>query len=432
MKTAKIKNRQKLGMLVVTMVLVLLMTLIAGIFTGCGKNAGGGLDGTESSGTNADGSAGGGKGRFIESKVALPEEINSILQFKALSDGTLEIVGQDADYGIYVAKSSDGGGSWETTPLEDISYSNVAVAEDGTVAFLDYTENGLCPVTIVDADGSTHTFSIEMPAEDAFVSVAAFDSNKQLIIRDTEGGLYGIDCTDGSKTVTFEIDEDTYIPYFDVVGTNCYIVTSDKVLCYDTATGKETDELTALTEQICSDDNLVYRNSDTGLPVTFAKAEKDNSIIFADYKGIFHYTTGGAVVEELVQGEQTALSNSGAIFYGVYMQDETHLFVAGNNGMEGALYSYTYDADASANLNQELNIYALQDSDTLRQAVNIFRQEYADIYVNLEIGMTDDNGVTLEDALKTLSTDILAGNGPDVLILDGMPVDSYDNIMCQL
>lgn len=385
MKTAKIKNRQKRSMLGVTVILLLLMTLTAGIFTGCGKNTARSTDGTESNSAGGNGSAGSGKGRFIESKVALPEEINSILQFKALSDGTLEVVGQDADYSIYVAKSSDGGGSWETTPLEDISYGDVAVAEDGTVAFLDYTENGLCPVTIVDADGSTHTFSIEMPAEDAVVSVAAFDSNKQLIVRDTLGGLYGIDCTDGSKTVTFEIDEDTYIPYFDVVGTNCYIVTSDKVLCYDTTTGKETDELIALTEQICSDDNLVYRNTDTGLPVTFAKAENDNSIIFADYKGIFHYTTGGAVVEELVQGEQTALSNSGAIFYGVYMQD----------------------------------------SDTLRQAVIIFRQEYADIYVNLEIGMTDDNGVTLEDALKTLSTDILAGNGPDVLILDGMPVDSY-------
>lgn len=37
MKTAKIKNRQKLGMLVVTMVLVLLITLIAGMLTGCGK-----------------------------------------------------------------------------------------------------------------------------------------------------------------------------------------------------------------------------------------------------------------------------------------------------------------------------------------------------------------------------------------------------------
>ena len=109
MKNAKIKNRQKRNMLGVTVILLLLVTLTAGIFTGCGKNAGGGVDGTESSGTNADGSAGGGKGRFIESKVALPEEINSILQFKALSDGTLEVVGQDADYSIYVAKSSDGG-----------------------------------------------------------------------------------------------------------------------------------------------------------------------------------------------------------------------------------------------------------------------------------------------------------------------------------
>ena len=47
-------------------------------------------------------------------------------------------------------------------------------------------------------------FRLEMPAEDAFVSVAAFDSNKQLIVRAIQrGGLYGIDCTDGNKTVTF-------------------------------------------------------------------------------------------------------------------------------------------------------------------------------------------------------------------------------------
>ena len=91
-------------MLVVTMVLVLLMTLIAGMLTGCGKNTARSTDGTESNSAGGNGSAGSGKGRFIESKVALPEEINSILQFKALSDGTLEIVGQDADYSIYVVK----------------------------------------------------------------------------------------------------------------------------------------------------------------------------------------------------------------------------------------------------------------------------------------------------------------------------------------
>ena len=70
MKNAKIKNRQKLSMSVVTMVLVLLMTLIAGMFTSCGKNTDGSTDGTESNSAGGNGSAGGGKGRFIESKVA--------------------------------------------------------------------------------------------------------------------------------------------------------------------------------------------------------------------------------------------------------------------------------------------------------------------------------------------------------------------------
>ena len=56
MKNAKIKNRQKLSMSVVTMVLVLLMTLIAGMLTGCGKNTARSTDGTESNSTGCNGS----------------------------------------------------------------------------------------------------------------------------------------------------------------------------------------------------------------------------------------------------------------------------------------------------------------------------------------------------------------------------------------
>lgn len=418
MKNSQRNNIQKRSRLCVTA--VLLITLFAGLLTGCGKNTDAGTNGTESSGSTQ-----GGKGRFIESKVTLPEEISNIEKFRELQDGTLELFGYDADYSIYLAKSSDGGESWETKQLEDAAYNLVEIATDGTLAIIDYPENGVCPFTIVNPDGTSYSLSFAMPVEDSIVSVAAFDSNKQLIILDTAGSMYGINCTDGSKTVTFETDEDSYIPYFNVVGTNCFVITKEKVLLFDTTTGKEMGEQTALTDLICSDDNLIYRNTDKGLPVCFSEGKDADSVILANYKGIFHYTINGTVVEELIPGDQTAFSNSGAVFYGVCMQDEAHLFVAGNDGMERVLYSYIYDPEASAKLNQELNIYALQDTDTLRQAVNIYRQEHSDIYVNLEIGMTEDNGVTVEDALKTLSTDILAGNGPDVLILDGMPVDSY-------
>ena len=421
MKNSQRNNIQKRSRLCVTAVLLLLMTLFAGLLTGCGKNTDAGTDGTESSGSGAEG----GKGRFIESKVTLPEEISNIEKIRELPDGTLELFGYDADYSIYLAKSSDGGENWETKQLEDAAYNLVEIADDGTLAIIDYPENGVCPFTIVNPDGTSYSLSFTTPVEDSTVSVAAFDSNKQLIILDTAGSMYGINCTDGSKTVTFEIDEDSYTPYFNVVGTNCFVVTKEKVLLFNTTTGKEIGEQTALTDLICSDDNLIYRNTDNGLPVCFSEGKDVDSVILANYKGIFHYTINGTVVEELIPGDQTAFGNSGAVFYGVCMQDETHLFVAGNDGIERALYSYTYDPDASAKLNQELNIYALQDTDTLRQAISIYRQEHTDTYVNLEIGMTEDNGVALEDALKTLSTDILAGNGPDVLILDGMPVDSY-------
>lgn len=244
MRNSQRNNIQKPSRLCVTAVLLLLMTLFAGLLTGCGKNTGAGTDGTESPGSNAEG----GKGRFIESKVTLPEEISNIEKFRELPDGTLELFGYDADYSIYLAKSSDGGENWETKQLEDAAYNLVEIADDGTLAIIDYPENGVCPFTIVNPDGTSYSLSFAMPVEDSTVLVAAFDSNKQLIILDTVGSMYGINCTDGSITVTFEIDEDSYTPYFNVVGTNCFVVTKEKVLLFDTITGKEMGEQSALTD----------------------------------------------------------------------------------------------------------------------------------------------------------------------------------------
>ena len=33
--------------------------------------------------------------------------------------------------------------------------------------------------------------------------------------------------------------------------------------------------------------------------------------------------------------------------------------------------------------------------------------------------------LTAEDAIKALNTEIMAGNGPDVIMLDGLPIESY-------
>lgn len=45
--------------------------------------------------------------------------------------------------------------------------------------------------------------------------------------------------------------------------------------------------------------------------------------------------------------------------------------------------------------------------------------------MNYEVGMPQNSSVTKEDAIKNLNTEVLSGDGPDVLIMDGLPMDSF-------
>ena len=59
------------------------------------------------------------------------------------------------------------------------------------------------------------------------------------------------------------------------------------------------------------------------------------------------------------------------------------------------------------------------------QAISLFRKKNPDVFVKQEVGILGEYGVTKEDAIKNLNTKLLAGEGPDILLLDGMPMDSY-------
>ena len=71
------------------------------------------------------------------------------------------------------------------------------------------------------------------------------------------------------------------------------------------------------------------------------------------------------------------------------------------------------------------SVYSLEENSGIRQAVVMFQKKYPDIYLTLETGMSGNDGVTRTDALKTLNTEIMAGKGPDILILDGISSETY-------
>ena len=176
-------------------------------------------------------------------------------------------------------------------------------------------------------------------------------------------------------------------------------------------------------------DAVIEENTDSSYvqgDKTMVFDSSGDDIFYANHQGIYHYNTGGSVTEQMVNGKLNSLGNPNVSFRKLFhINEETFLLWAKDESDQDVLLRYAYSADAPTVPDKELTVYALEDSSEIRQVISAFQKEHDDIYVDLNIGCSGDDTVTVDDALRTLNSDIMAGEGPDVIILDGMPVDNY-------
>lgn len=155
---------------------------------------------------------------------------------------------------------------------------------------------------------------------------------------------------------------------------------------------------------------------------------EEGVIYIAGKKGLHCHVIGGSAMEQVIDGSLCTFSNPS---YGltdmIMLADNEFLAlfseISSYNG--GRLARYVYDPDVTTVPDDKLKVYSLKENDTIRQAIAMFMTAYPGIAVEYEIGMEEGSSVTREDALKKLNTKIMAGEGPDVLLLDDMPLDSY-------
>ena len=125
-------------------------------------------------------------------------------------------------------------------------------------------------------------------------------------------------------------------------------------------------------------------------------------------------------MEQVIDGSLCTLNNPAYGLQGMTMLDNNEFLAFFT---DGRLARYTYDPNVPTVPSERLKAYSLEESDTLRKAINVYQGAHPEVYVEYEIGMGENDSVTREDALKKLNTQIMAGEGPDLMILDGMPVD---------
>lgn len=397
--------------------------VVIGILAGCGtKNT--------PTGTQKADSTGAGKGRFVETEQNIPEHINTINSVGRSKSGELTMLGYgENENALYFAHSTDNGKEWEETKLKPIDcYVSAIDGEKGTAAVFGYED--AANMALVARDGSIQKVKLELPEYKKesdgtgdpgnFITSAVYAGEK-LLVTDLNWDVYEVNQETGkmtlfSKSLTENVNR--LLP----IGTHFAMITDSGMQFADADSG-EIIKTDAVLQKAMEKENEDSGDYATGIVMTAGAS--DEELYYMNHEGLFYHKSGGSTIERLIDGSLASVSDQNMAFHALFKIDDKNFLLFAVNAGKERFFSYSYDETVLAVPEKQLTVYALEDSNVLQQIITAYQAKYPDVMVKKTIGMSGEDGVTAEDAIKTLNTQVLAGNGPDVLVLDGLPVDSY-------
>lgn len=419
------------------MSIVLAAVLSLGVLTGCGQagDGSGEKDGSQDTG--------GAKGRYLEEDIALPEK-TSVYGMTRLEDGTLRIAAQDQEGRSAVWELSKGGDTWEKVydlPEEwrqtDTFYvTHVCLSPKGD-AFAATSQT-------LEQEQQTDGEMLEAPQmEEHFYHLDGEGNATEVPIK-TDGYLYFLRYTeDGELLAQFQgmpvssVDMKTGeltdkasglqdITFFGVAKDLLYVVDYEgQIHSFDVETGDPLPKDEGLIEAVSQSGVSLDLHSLQTLSMLFAGGKEEGEIFFCTSKGLYRHMKDGDVSELVVDGSLTSLGSPDMGLVSLEATEDGEFYLLGVDSQSDKLLHYTYSKDTATVPGTEVKAWSLYENSELRQNISQYQKENPDVYVDLEVAVTEENGVTTSDALKNLSTEIMAGNGPDMMLLDGLPVESY-------
>lgn len=353
------------------------------------------------------------KGGYLEEDIVLPEDI-SFMENIFYKDNKLNIIarGNDSSLKRYALEEEN---NFLEQPLpqaiQDISKNmlnkmilDIAYINDDSYVLLigDY-QNNKDTLNIVQGNDMK-----EIPLDIGnYMELKTY--NNEIYIYNT-GQKNTINRYDlkGNKIKTYDINANKYMI------SNNEILTLDTykkaLIIYDLETGNEKNNISKI-------------DLDFG---DILAIDSENNIYICGKNGIEKLIKDKNEFEKLVDGDSTFLGMP-TIFTDEFVTiNDKEYYVALTSSTEGTkIVKYKYDEKFGNNFKTEINVYMLQDNAFIKQAIFDYKKTNKDIGINIQVGYNGKSGITKEDAIKNLNTEILAGKAPDIIILDGLNVDSY-------
>ena len=429
---------------------LLLCAMLVTALTGCGNSTAESIDNTNNTNTNSTvESAQSGTenniniqrtqneseplamGRYTENVTDLSDRVSGYCSsLFRLADGTLIIT----DCSMPFLVSKDNGETWEAEKsewwsrlkAEGHSIMGSAIGTDNTtvVIYSDKDEDGEYTQSclLIKPDGTEIPVERSSGREQLYpIAAAVAENGRSFISALGNDNLYEIK-EDGSCELFLTVQNGA--PQLMQFQGNLLVMDGSKYnapLLYDIEK-KEYVEDEALESFVKGD----YKggngfDTDNGYEMFFFPGEED-ILYIAGGKGLHRHVIGGSVMEQVIDGNLSTFGNPAHRILSVVLLENNEFLALFD---DSRLIRLTYDPDTPTVPGERLSVYSLKESSTIQQAISLYQIANPEIIVQYEVGMSQDSAVTREDALKSLNTKIMAGEGPDVLILDGMPIASY-------
>lgn len=366
-------------------------------------------------GDEADTSAG-----YREYSLPLPEETADIRALREV-DGKIFMVTDAHTY-----SSPDSGASWKMEESEAVSYDGeylaAAISSEGSFAFCS-EEKG---IIVKDKQGNQKVIDIVYNEDQKCYSLEFIDENT-LLAMDTESNIQVINIESGEVTGKIQA-EGEYHYLASAVDGKILTLTGEgvKFYGYQGNMAESNEIVNRLLQQ-----NLADFNSSKG--ALLAEDGQKTGFYYACRSGLYHYTLGGSISEQLINGNTNSMGDNDHNFYKMAVLPDQSFLIAyriGDSGIQLKKYAVSESGSSKSSgglegQEGELTVYTLYQNDLLEQEINKINRENPGCVVSIEVGLPEGTGLTADDAVKTLNTEILAGTGPDILLLDGMPVEQY-------
>jgi len=393
----------------------------------------GGPEGTKLEAGEGAKEAAGAKGRYIETKIDIPQDFSGEGSIRQLTDKSLVLLDVK---NCMLHTSKDNGKTWDTKAVHALEnmwneepaaeISSIALAEDGG-AFISYLpkESGSGGIdtgkylyfSVLDPEGAMQKFELNTRTAE-YLNESVFTPDGRLFAMSTLQNVYEIYLDQKSCQQVFTVDSGSDAA---LCSNEEFLIAADgaKVYFYDLKSGKTEDEDQVLNSYIAK-----QREKSFGLALCAADNGKDRHTLYvAGCSGIAGHVIGGSVMEQLVDGALSGLGDPSRPPREILHHEDGSFLVLFE---DGELDTYTYDKNAPAVPQQQLVIYGLYDNETVRQAVSVFRKKNPEVFVRFETGLNGENGMTQNDAVKNLNMELLAKEGPDIILLDHLPLESYE------